>query len=200
MFPDEGKQIISFLQQDAPSYLPFMSDHVIDFRAPEDHGHFRRALGRFATGVTVVTTRTPAGKLEGLTVNSFSSVSLDPPLVLWSLQRRAPSLPGFVEAGRFAVNVLATHQKRLCRHFSTPREDKFADVEYRLGANGCPLLEGAIARFECRTENVIEAGDHLIFLGRVERAMHRDGEPLIFSTGAFWVRAAHPEAAEAAGA
>ena len=174
-----------------------MSDHVIEFREAEDHGHFRRALGRFATGVTVVTTRTPGGKLEGLTVNSFSSVSLDPPLVLWSLQRRAPSLPSFKEAGCFAVNVLATHQKKLCRHFSTPREDKFADVDHRLGQNGCPLVEGAIARFECRTENIIEAGDHLIFLGRVERAMHRDGQPLIFSTGAFWVPAAHPETVEA---
>lgn len=171
-----------------------MNDHVIEFSGAEDHGHFRRALGRFATGVTVVTTRTPSGKLEGLTVNSFSSVSLDPPMVLWSIQRRAPSLASFIEAGRFAVNVLGTHQKKLCRHFSTPLDDKFADVAHQIGPHGCPLLDDSLARFECRTESVIEGGDHLIFLGRVERAMHRDGEPLIFSTGAFWVPASLPEA------
>jgi 3-hydroxy-9,10-secoandrosta-1,3,5(10)-triene-9,17-dione monooxygenase reductase component len=177
-------------------------DKVADNKLPDktqavNPATFRQALGQFPTGVTVVTA-TNGDHPVGMTANSFSSVSLDPPLVLWSLQRRAPSLPSFKAAGCFAVNVLATHQKKLCRHFSTPREDKFTDVEHRRGQNGCPLVEGAIARFECRTENIIEAGDHLIFLGRVERAMHRDGEPLIFSTGAFWVPAAHPETVEAA--
>lgn len=162
-----------------------MSEQVIDFRSSDDHGHFRRALGRFATGVTVVTTRTADGKLEGLTANSFSSVSLDPPLVLWSLRRQAPSLSSFTAAGHFAVNVLGTHQKHLCRHFATPHADKFDAVPHRIGDHGAPLIEHAIARFECRTEQVIEAGDHLIFLGRVLRATHRDGEPLIFATGAL---------------
>ncbi|MCS0504291.1 flavin reductase family protein [Ancylobacter mangrovi] len=162
-----------------------MSEHVIDFRSADDHGHFRRALGRFATGITVVTTRTAHGKLEGLTANSFSSVSLDPPMVLWSLRRQAPSLESFATSGCFAVNVLGTHQQHLCRHFATPRDDKFAAVPHSIGDHGSPLIEGAIARFECRTEQVIEAGDHLIFLGRVLRAAHRDGEPLIFATGSL---------------
>ena len=175
-----------------------MNDHVIEFRHEDDHRHFRRALGRFATGVAVVTTRTPSGKMEGLTVNSFSSVSLDPPLVLWSLQTRAPSLQSFLDAGRFAVNVLGTHQKKLCRHFSTPSENKFEGVAHHVGPHGSPLLEESLARFECTTHQVIEAGDHVIFLGRVERAMHRDGEPLIFSTGAFWGPAVLPEIPEAA--
>ncbi|GAB4071208.1 flavin reductase family protein [Ancylobacter sonchi] len=162
-----------------------MSEHVIDFRSSDDHGHFRRALGRFATGVTIVTTRTAEGKLEGLTANSFSSVSLDPPLVLWNLRRQAPSLASFTGSGVFAVNVLGTHQKHLCRHFATPHPDKFDSVAHRIGDHGAPLIEDAIARFECRTEQVIEAGDHLIFLGRVLRAAHRDGEPLIYATGAL---------------
>ncbi len=177
--------------------LPFMGEHVIEFRSADDHSHFRRALGRFATGVTVVTTRTSAGRIEGLTANSFSSVSLDPPLVLWSLRRNAPSLAGFLEAGCFAINVLGTHQRRLCRHFATPHPDKFADVPHRPGLYGCPLIENAIARFECRTEKVIEAGDHHIFLGRVERATHSDGEPLVFSAGALCSPALLADPAEA---
>ncbi len=167
-----------------------MSEHVIDFDQAEDPRHFRRALGRFATGVTIVTTRGPDGKLEGLTANSFSSVSLDPPLVLWSLKTTAPSLERFVASGVFAVNVLGTHQTDLCRHFATPAVDKFASVDHAPGLDGCPLIASALARFECRTQQVIEAGDHQIFLGRVMRVTHRDGEPLIFSTGAFWAPAA----------
>lgn len=169
-----------------------MSEHVITFASRDDHGHFRRALGRFATGVTVVTTRTLGGKLEGLTANSFSSVSLDPPLVLWSLRREAPSLASFTAAGHFAVNVLGTHQTHLCRHFATPHPDKFGEVPHAIGEHGSPLIEDAIARFECRTEQVIEAGDHLIFIGRVLRAAHRDGEPLIYATGALCSPAALP--------
>ncbi|WP_341987497.1 flavin reductase family protein [Azorhizobium sp. AG788] len=170
-----------------------MSEHVIDFDQPEDPRHFRRALGRFATGVTIITTRGPGGKLEGLTANSFSSVSLDPPLVLWSLKGNAPSLESFVASGVFAVNVLGTHQAPLCRHFATPAADKFAPIAHTPGLDGCPLIADALARFECRTEQVIAAGDHMIFLGRVMRVTHRDGEPLIFSTGAFWAPAALPE-------
>ncbi len=174
-----------------------MSEHVITFASRDDHGHFRRALGRFATGVTVITTRTPQGKLEGLTANSFASVSLDPPLVLWSLRREAPSLSSFTEAGHFAVNVLGTHQAHLCRHFATPHPDKFGEVAHAIGAHGSPLIEDAIARFECRTEQVVEAGDHLIFIGRVLRAAHRDGEPLVYATGTLCSPAALPPAPSA---
>ena len=158
-----------------------LSGGAVDARA------LRHAFGHFATGVAVVTTRTPAGKLEGLTANSFSSVSLDPPLVLWCLQRDAASAPGFAAAGMFAVNVLAAHQHALSRHFATPTSDKFAGLRHTEGLGGCPLLADSLAHFECRTENAVDAGDHTIFIGRVLRVTHRDGEPLIFSAGRYCV-------------
>ena len=153
----------------------------------DDPRHLRQALGRFATGVTVVTTRSPTGKLEGLTANSFSSVSLDPPLVLWSLQKRAPSLESFRAAGHFAVNVLGVHQHDHCQHFARPSADKFKNIPHGIGFGGCPVLDDCIATFECSTHSIVEGGDHLIFLGRVERAIYRDGDPLIFSAGSFCV-------------
>lgn len=154
-----------------------------------DPRHLRNALGRFATGVTIVTTCTPQKKLEGLTANSFSALSLDPPLVLWSLRRGAPSLASFLRAGHFAVNVLAAEQWRLSRRFATPRRDKFAEAEFSTGLGGCPVLAGSLATFECETENIVEGGDHLIFLGRVLRAAYREGEPLLFSGGRYCVPA-----------
>jgi flavin reductase (DIM6/NTAB) family NADH-FMN oxidoreductase RutF len=163
-----------------------MTEDCIDCAAgPVDARRLRHALGRFVTGVTVVTTRHPDGKLEGLTANSFSSVSLDPPLVLWSLRREAPSLASFTAAARFAVNVLGAHQRELCRHFATPSADKFATVEHEPGLGGCPLIRDSLAQFECRLEDTVAGGDHVIFIGRVERARHRDGEPLIFSAGQY---------------
>ena len=151
----------------------------------EDPRLLREALGRFATGVTVVTTRTQAGKLEGLTANSFATVSLDPPLVLWSLKQTAPSLPGFEQAGYFAVNVLAADQKWLSNHFAKPKLDKFSDVDAVEGFGGCPVLPGCLATFECSTETTVVGGDHIIFIGRVHRAGYRTGEPLIFSSGGY---------------
>jgi flavin reductase (DIM6/NTAB) family NADH-FMN oxidoreductase RutF len=165
----------------------------MSFKTVEDPMHLRQALGRFATGVTVVTTCAPDGKLEGLTANSFSSVSLDPPLVLWSLQKRAPSLESFRSSGFFAVNVLGTHQHSHCRHFATPSADKFTNIEHQIGHGGCPLLADSIATFECSTYSVVEGGDHLIFIGRVERAVYNEGEPLIFSAGSFCVPALLPK-------
>lgn len=159
---------------------------------PDDAARFRKALGRFATGVTVITTRTEDGKLEGVTSNSFASVSLDPPLVLWSLRRQAPSLPSFVAAGRFAVNILAATQVALSRHFATPSANKFEGVAHEAGPHGCPLLADCLARFECITERLVEAGDHLIFIGRVERHMHQDGVPLLYSAGGYGTPAALP--------
>ena len=131
-----------------------------------DPRELRRALGRFATGVTVVTTRGPGGKPEGLTANSFSSVSLDPPLVLWSLACGAASLPAFVQAGWFAVHVLGSHQHGLSSHFATRTADKFAGLGFTDGLGGCPLLAGSLARFECSVHSRVDAGDHVIFLGR----------------------------------
>jgi flavin reductase (DIM6/NTAB) family NADH-FMN oxidoreductase RutF len=146
---------------------------------------FRHALGRFATGVTVITTRAPTGKLEGLTANSFSSVSLDPPLVLWSLREGAPSMTSFFESGHFAINVLSAEQQQYSRHFATAAVDKFRDVTSLPGLGGCPLLEDCVAQFECRTEQIINAGDHRLFIGRVIRATYRQGEPLVFHAGAY---------------
>jgi flavin reductase (DIM6/NTAB) family NADH-FMN oxidoreductase RutF len=156
-------------------------------KAPIDPRDLRNALGRFATGVTVITTRTGDGKREGLTANSFAAVSLDPPLVSWSLKRAAPSFASFLAARHFAVNVLSAGQRELCRHFATPSMDKFTGLAFEEGLHGAPLLPGCLASFECRTENTFEGGDHLIFIGRVDRAAHRDGEPLIFSAGRFCV-------------
>lgn len=145
----------------------------------------RRAMSRFATGVTVVTTRGPDGKFEGVTANSFTTVSLDPPLVLWSLGRASASFDGFHAAKYFAVNVLGVGQLALSRHFSTPKLDKLAGIDHVIGHGGCPVLAGTIAHFECETQAVIEGGDHAIFIGRVLHASHRDGEPLVFSKGAY---------------
>ncbi len=175
-----------------------MSQHM-SIQTFDDPRFLRQALGRFATGVTVVTTRAPGGKLEGLTANSFSSVSLDPPLVLWSLRKQAPSLESFRRSGCFAVNVLGAHQHDHCARFATPLADKFLDVSYTEGFGGCPVLTDSIATFECSTHDIIEGGDHLIFIGRVESAVCRDGEPLIFSAGTFCVptRFHRPEVSQA---
>ena len=152
---------------------------------PIDHKQFRQALGRYTTGVTVVTTCSREGKLEGLTANSFASVSLDPPLVLWSLRKQAASLSSFQESGWFAVNVLGSQHEGVSRHFATPAMEKFSTMEYRPGLNGCPVLPDAIACFECSVEQQVEAGDHVVFIGRVRRLCNQEGDPLVFSGGAF---------------
>jgi flavin reductase (DIM6/NTAB) family NADH-FMN oxidoreductase RutF len=163
-----------------------MTLQSIEFdREAMDPGLLRQALGRFATGVTVITTRTADAKYEGLTANSFSAVSLDPPLVLWSLRLTAPSLDSFRQSGHFAVNVLSSAQSAVSRHFATPRHDKFAAIEFASGIGGCPTLQESLAIFECRTESTIEGGDHIIFIGRVIRAQYREGEPLIFAHGRY---------------
>jgi flavin reductase (DIM6/NTAB) family NADH-FMN oxidoreductase RutF len=166
--------------------------------AADDQGafdlrQFRHALGRFATGIAVITTSTPNGKREGVTANSFGAVSLDPPLVLWSLRRDAMSLPSFRRSRYFAVNVLASHQRAMSNHFARPAADKFEEVEWRPGLGGCPTFPGCLALFECRLERTIEAGDHVVFIGRVERFMWRKGDPLVFSCGHYCLTAALPE-------
>ena len=153
--------------------------------APHDSRELRNALGRFPTGVTVITTRAPDGKREGLTANSFAALSLDPPLVLWSIVRKSASLPGFLASGHFAINVLASDQSHLSHRFATPNTDKFDGVEVRDGFGGSPLLPGTLASFECSTEQAIEGGDHLLFVGRVHRIRYRHGEPLIFNAGKY---------------
>lgn len=140
----------------------------------------RDAYGRYATGVAVITSLTPTGAPVGLTVNSFSSVSLDPPLVLWSLMQSSASLPVFLKAGQFAVNVLTDDQQALSTRFASRVEDRFAGIDWEPGLGGVPLLPDCLARFECTTHSHIEAGDHVVFLGRVHRFVHGDGAPLLF--------------------
>ena len=153
--------------------------------AAVDTGDFRRALGCFATGVTVITTDSAAGGRAGLTVSSFSSVSLDPPLVLWSLSLHAPSLPAFQASPHFGVNILAADQAALSTRFATPSEDKFAGLAIVEGLGDIPLIDGAAAHFECRSEFRYYGGDHVIIIGRVERYAYWDRDPLIFCHGRY---------------
>lgn len=163
-----------------------MTTHAIDLESEAVcRGEFRTALGRYVTGVTVATTATVERGLEGLTVNSFSSLSLNPPLVLWSLRREAPSLSGFLSSGAFAINVLAADQAWLSVRFATPLANKFAGVVFSAGHRGCPLLDGVIASFECDTQSILEGGDHMIFVGLVRRVMHRDAKPLVYYAGQY---------------
>jgi flavin reductase (DIM6/NTAB) family NADH-FMN oxidoreductase RutF len=150
-----------------------------------DSSALRGALGKFATGVTVITTCDSSGALQGLTANSFGSLSLDPPLVQWSLQKQAQSLRQFARAEHFTVNVLSQAQRELSRHFATPSRDKFAGISYRSGLGGSPVLPDSLAVIECRSMRHIEAGDHVIFIGEVVRFLEGQGRPLIFSSGEY---------------
>lgn len=160
-----------------------MTEVLLD--GTHDSRQLRNALGRFPTGVTVITTRAPSGKREGLTANSFSALSLAPPLVLWSLVSKSASLPGFLASGHFAINVLASSQSGISHRFATPSQDKFADLPVEDGIGGSPLLPQALAVFECSTERSLEAGDHVLFIGRVHRIRYGDGDPLIFNAGRY---------------
>ncbi len=152
---------------------------------------FRTALGMFATGVTIVTACTAEGKVIGLTANSFNSVSLDPPLVLWSLSQAAASLPVFRAGSHYAINVLAADQKMLAERFALKGLDRFAGVSFVEGTGGAPLLVGAAATFECFNRSRYEEGDHVIFVGEVERCSRRPGaSPLLFHGGRFYTE--HP--------
>jgi flavin reductase (DIM6/NTAB) family NADH-FMN oxidoreductase RutF len=145
----------------------------------------RHALGRFTTGVTIVTCVDGAGSRIGLTANSFSALSLDPPLVLWSLRRTSPSLPAFVAAPCFAINVLAEGQVELSRRFASQVADKFSDGAWAPGESGVPVLAGCAAVFECERISHQDAGDHVLFVGRVVRSTDADLAPLVFHGGRY---------------
>lgn len=152
---------------------------------------FRASLGMFATGVTIVTARTGTGELVGLTASSFNSVSLDPPLVLWSLATVAGSMAAFSNGRHYAINVLAADQQQLAERFASPVEDRWAGVSFTEGINGAPLLAGAVASFECFNRSQYAEGDHVIFVGEVERCGHRPGAaPLLYHGGRFYTE--HP--------
>jgi flavin reductase (DIM6/NTAB) family NADH-FMN oxidoreductase RutF len=151
---------------------------------PETARDFRQALGRFVTGVTVVTTQSEIGPL-GITANSFASVSLDPALVLWSPAKASRRYAAFAEAEHYAIHVLAKDQKALCKDFTRDGTAAFDALDWAACPRGVPLIAGALARFECTRTATHDAGDHGIVVGQVTRASWRDGLPLVFSQGAF---------------
>jgi len=146
---------------------------------------FRSALGRFASGVTIVTTRDASGKLHGITVSAFCSVSLEPPLVLVCIEKTTGSHFAFTESSSFVVNLLAADQQHLSDRFASRLPDKFDTVKYHPGIDDLPVLDGALANLECRLKNSHDAGDHTIFIGQIERATVRDGEPLVYFHGSY---------------
>src|SRR5437762_3225834 len=165
-----------------------MWEDLLTRQRPELDGRdFRSALGTFPTGVCLITTLAPDGQRAGLTVNSFSSVSLDPPMVLWSLARSANCAAVFRDAEYFAINVLAATDAVLSSHFAKPGADKFAAYAERFsaGLGGVPLLEGAVANFECHSRYRKYGGDHIILIGAVERYTHGDRAPLVFHRGRY---------------
>ncbi len=147
---------------------------------PIDQDEFRNALSRFASGVTVVTTKDAAGKFHGITVSAFSSVSLDPPLVLICIDRATVSHYAFEESGLFVVNVLSDRQEGLSERFASPVEDKFDGADFMLGDFGIPVLLGSLVNLECRIRNIGDGGDHTIFIAEVESATVNDGDPLLY--------------------
>ena len=146
---------------------------------------FRRVLGHFASGVTIVSTCDADGRPTGLTASAFSSVSLEPPLILVCVDHKSQSYPAMRERGRFAVNILAADQEAVSRRFASSRLDKFEGVPHRVSDLGVPLVEGAIARLECVTVSMHVEGDHTIFVGRVERADAAGGHPLLYARGRY---------------
>jgi flavin reductase (DIM6/NTAB) family NADH-FMN oxidoreductase RutF len=164
--------VTAFAQAQAPSFST---------------AEFREALGMFATGVTIVTARAANGTLVGLTANSFNSVSLEPPLVLWSLARGAGSMPALSAGSHYTVNILAANQKALAQRFATKDIDRWSDVAFTEGLGGAPVLVGAAASFECFNRSRYDEGDHVIFVGEVERCTHSVGaSPLLYHGGRFY--------------
>jgi len=150
-----------------------------------DKATFRNALGHFAAGVTVVTTVGPDEAPYGLTATAFTSVSLEPPLVLVCVDRKSETFPHFGTANIFAANFLARDQEEISRRFAVSGGDKFAAIAWHRGVLGTPILDGTIGHVECRICNAYEGGDHIIYVGQVESAVVSQGEPLVYFRGAY---------------
>ena len=151
-----------------------------------DSATFRRVLGHYPTGVCVITAIADGGTPVGMAIGSFTSVSLDPPLVAFFPDRRSSSWPRIRAAGRFCANVLASDQEHICRRFAMSGADRFADISHRVSANGSPILDGVVAWIDCDLHAVHEAGDHFIVLGRVkELEVENARPPLLFFQGAY---------------
>jgi flavin reductase (DIM6/NTAB) family NADH-FMN oxidoreductase RutF len=168
----------------ASNHPPERGNELASDNSGIDPRDFRNALGSYGTGVTVITACLD-DKLAGLTCNSFASVSLNPPLVLWSLVAFSPNLGIFQNASHFAVNVLGLQQQNLAKQFATRADDKFAGVAWTPGLGGAPVLADAVATFQCRSADRYYGGDHVIFLGAVEAYAYNQGDALLFSRGKF---------------
>jgi flavin reductase (DIM6/NTAB) family NADH-FMN oxidoreductase RutF len=152
---------------------------------PIEKNELRRVMGHFATGVTVITTFSKEGKLHGLTANAVSSLSLEPPLLIICVDKKAESYASFEESGAFTVNILADDQEDISRRFAVSGGEKFEGVAYRRGANGAPILSGALAHLECKLYASYEGGDHTIYLGLIDEAETREVKPLLFFRGGY---------------
>lgn len=157
----------------------------VDNKTGIDPLDLRRAFGRFGTGVTVITTLSQSGQQVGITANSFNTVSLDPPIVLWSLSSASPNLAAFQSSGHFIVNVLTLKQLDISKRFSQRSTDKFAGVEFTQGIHGIAALSDCAATIECAVVSTQVVGDHVLFLGKVERYAHMHAEPLLFYNGKY---------------
>jgi len=155
------------------------------YQYPFDPRTLRDVLGEFATGIAVVTTRSADGQPVGVTINSFASVSLEPPLVLWSLGLHSPSLAAFESCSHYAVNILAADQAEFSQRFAQSQSDRFAGIDLAVGAGDTPLLPGCCAWFECRNELRYPGGDHVILVGHVEAIQREEKPPLIFHRGRY---------------
>ncbi|MGQ7847074.1 p-hydroxyphenylacetate 3-hydroxylase reductase component [Granulosicoccus sp. 3-233] len=158
-----------------------------------DQKAFRRALGNFATGVTIITTRAPDGSCVGVTASSFNSLSMDPPLILWSSIKDTPSCKVFESSTHFAVNILASDQMEMSNHFARQQEDKFAGFEWEEGVGGVPIFPGCAGRFQCETHDKLDGGDHWIFVGKVVMFDDYGRSPLCFHQGSYSMVFSHPE-------
>ena len=170
---------------DAPKHPADPANELASDNTAIDPRDFRNALGSFATGVTIITAVTAEGKPYGVTCNSFASVSLNPPLVLWSLGMFSQGLSIFQNASHFTVNVLGASQQELASRFAKSSNDKFAGVEWMPGLGKAPILANCVASFQCRAANRYYGGDHIIFLGAVEAYAYNRQEPLLFARGGY---------------
>lgn len=153
---------------------------------------FRRALGNFATGVTIITAEGANGEKVGVTASSFNSLSMDPPLILWSSMKEARSCEAFESASHFAVNILASDQMDMSNHFARQQEDKFAGFEWEKGIGGAPLFPNCAGRFQCETYDKLDGGDHWIFVGKVVAFDDYGRAPLCFHQGSYSMVFSHP--------
>jgi flavin reductase (DIM6/NTAB) family NADH-FMN oxidoreductase RutF len=150
-----------------------------------DKNELRRVMGHFATGVTIITTVSKSGQLFGLTANSVTSVSLEPPLLLISVDKKADSYPCFEQSKVFTVNILSDSQEALSRKFAVSGGNKFEGVAYHMGANGVPIILGAVSYIECRVYATYDGGDHTLHLGEIQQAETHAGKPLLFYRGGY---------------